>query len=72
MDENLEKALEYFKNKEYEKAAEIFENILPQDPNNPNILNNLALCYQKNNEFTPWNLNRSIVYYSSLIREWKI
>ena len=44
---NLAQALKYFKSEEYEKAAEEFLKVLEEDKNNPNILNNIGLCYSK-------------------------
>ncbi len=46
-DTNLKKALDYFKSADYEKAAEAFIYVLETDKNNPNILNNIGLCYSK-------------------------
>ena len=46
-DTNLKKALDYFKSADYEKAAEAFISVLETDKNNPNILNNIGLCYSK-------------------------
>ncbi|MCD7879424.1 MAG: tetratricopeptide repeat protein [Candidatus Gastranaerophilales bacterium] len=43
----LQQALDYYKAAEYEKAAESFIHTLEQDKNNPNILNNIGLCYSK-------------------------
>ncbi len=44
---NLQSALDYFKSADYEKAAETFLLVLEEDKNNPNILNNIGLCYSK-------------------------
>ncbi len=44
---DLKQALDAFKAADYLKAAEAFENVLKQDNNNPNILNNIGLCYSK-------------------------
>ena len=45
--EELEKALDLFKKAEYKKAIEAFDMLLKNDKNNPNILNNIGLCYMK-------------------------
>ncbi len=44
---NLQSALDYFKSADYEKAADSFLLALDEDKNNPNILNNIGLCYSK-------------------------
>lgn len=44
---DLEAALDLFKKAEYEKAIEAFNRLLEKDKNNPNILNNIGLCYMK-------------------------
>ena len=44
---NLQQALDAFKATEYEKAVESFLKALEEDKNNPNILNNIGLCYAK-------------------------
>ncbi len=46
-DTNLKKALDYFKAADYENAAASFISALENDNNNPNILNNIGLCYSK-------------------------
>ncbi len=43
----IQTALDYFKAAEYDKAAEAFLKALETDKNNPNILNNIGLCYSK-------------------------
>ena len=43
----IQSALDYFKAGEYDKAVESFLSALEQDKNNPNILNNIGLCYSK-------------------------
>lgn len=43
----IEQALELFKKAEYEKAIAAFNKLLETDNNNPNILNNIGLCYMK-------------------------
>ncbi len=43
----LQKALDFFKVGDYEKAAESFLRVLELDKNNPNVLNNIGLCYSK-------------------------
>lgn len=44
---DIQTALDYFKASEYENAAEAFLKALEEDKNNPNILNNIGLCYSK-------------------------
>ena len=44
---NLQQALDAFKATDYEKAVEFFIKVLEEDQNNPNILNNIGLCYAK-------------------------
>ncbi len=44
---NIQQALDSFKAGEYDKAADAFILALEQDKNNPNILNNIGLCYSK-------------------------
>ena len=44
---DLQTALDSFKPQYYQKAAEAFLKVLEQDKNNPNILNNIGLCYSK-------------------------
>ncbi len=44
---NLKQALDSFKAADYKKAAETFLKVLEEDKNNPNILNNIGLCYSK-------------------------
>ena len=44
---DLESALELFKKADYEKAIDAFKRLLETDKNNPNILNNIGLCYMK-------------------------
>lgn len=44
---NLQQALDAFKATDYEKAVESFLKVLEEDKNNPNILNNIGLCYAK-------------------------
>ncbi len=43
----IQSALDYFKASDYEKAADLFIKALDSDKNNPNILNNIGLCYSK-------------------------
>ncbi len=43
----LSKALEFFKAQKYEECIEAFKKVLEQDNNNPNVLNNIGLCYAK-------------------------
>lgn len=44
---DIQTALDYFKASEYENAIEAFLKALEEDKNNPNILNNIGLCYSK-------------------------
>ena len=44
---DLQTALDSFKAGDYEKAIEAFILVLEQDNNNPNVLNNIGLCYSK-------------------------
>jgi len=44
---DLQQALDSFKAGDYEKAIDAFKLVLEQDKNNPNVLNNIGLCYSK-------------------------
>ena len=44
---NIQQALDAFKATDYEQAVESFLKVLEEDKNNPNILNNIGLCYAK-------------------------
>ena len=44
---DLQSALDYYKSADYEKSVEYFLKALSSDANNPNILNNIGLCYSK-------------------------
>lgn len=44
---DLQQALDSFKAGDFEKAAEAFLRVLDADNNNPNVLNNIGLCYAK-------------------------
>ena len=44
---DIENALDLYKKGEYEKAIAAFSDLLENDKNNPNILNNIGLCYMK-------------------------
>ena len=44
---DLQTALDSFKAGNYEKAIDAFNLVLEQDNNNPNVLNNIGLCYSK-------------------------
>ena len=44
---DLQTALDSFKAGEYQKAIDAFTLVLEQDNNNPNVLNNIGLCYSK-------------------------
>ena len=41
----VENALELFKKGDYSEALEMFKDALAEDSDNPNILNNMGLCY---------------------------
>ncbi len=47
INKELQQALEFFKSSEYEKSADVFIKLLETDSANPNILNNIGLCYSK-------------------------
>ena len=47
INDNLQQALDSFKAGEYEKAIDAFKLVLEDDNNNPNVLNNIGLCYSK-------------------------
>ena len=44
---DIEQALDLFKKAEYKQAIDAFNKLLEKDNNNPNILNNIGLCYMK-------------------------
>lgn len=44
---DLQTALDSFKAGDYQKAIDAFNLVLEQDNNNPNVLNNIGLCYSK-------------------------
>ena len=44
---DLQTALDSFKAGDYQKAIDAFTLVLEQDNNNPNVLNNIGLCYSK-------------------------
>ncbi len=47
INDDLQTALDSFKAQNYSKAAEYFLKVLELDKNNPNILNNIGLCFSK-------------------------
>ena len=47
INEDLQQALDSFKAGDYEKAIDAFNLVLENDNNNPNVLNNIGLCYSK-------------------------
>lgn len=47
INKDLQIALDAFKAQEYEKAIDAFLKVLEEDKNNPNLLNNIGLCYSK-------------------------
>ena len=47
INKDLENALNSFKKGDYEKAVCEFLHLLENDKNNPNLLNNIGLCYSK-------------------------
>lgn len=58
MNENMQKAIEFFNKEDFPAALEIFEEFLKEDPKNAGILNNIATSYFKMGE-----LNKAIAYY---------
>ena len=50
-DTKINKAIEFFKKEDYENALSSFNEILSEDENNPNLLNNIALCEVKLGNF---------------------
>ncbi len=44
---DLQTALDSFKAGDYQKAIDAFNLVLEEDNNNPNVLNNIGLCYSK-------------------------
>jgi len=47
INKDLQSALDSFKAQDYEKALDSFFKLLETDSQNPNILNNIGLCYSK-------------------------
>jgi len=47
INKDLQEALDFFKAGNYDKAADAFKKILEEDKSNPNLLNNIGLCYSK-------------------------
>lgn len=47
INDNLQQALDSFKAHDYQKAIDAFNLVLEEDNNNPNVLNNIGLCYSK-------------------------
>lgn len=47
MNNEIKKAMECYKQQNFEDAIASFESILNNDENNPHILNNIGLCYAK-------------------------
>ena len=47
INKDLQIALDSFKASDYQKAVDAFLKVLEQDNNNPNVLNNIGLCYSK-------------------------
>lgn len=47
----IEKALDLFKNKEYEKALDIFSSIVETGDETAEIYNNIGLCYSELGNF---------------------
>ncbi len=47
INKDLQNALDAFKAADYEKAVTSFLTLLEEDNNNPNLLNNIGLCYAK-------------------------
>ncbi len=53
----LEMALEYFKNDDYQNALSCFKEALIGDEDNPNIVNNIALCEMHTGKFEEAQMN---------------
>ena len=49
--ERIEKALNFYNEKEYEKAIDIFSSILETNEDNAEIYNNIATCYMQLGDF---------------------
>ena len=47
INEDLQIALDSFKAGDYQKAIDAFNSVLEIEKNNPNVLNNIGLCYSK-------------------------
>lgn len=47
INKDLQCALDAFKAGDFQKAIDAFNLVLEQDKNNPNVLNNIGLCYSK-------------------------
>ncbi len=47
INKDLQNALDAFKAADYQTAVDAFLNVLEEDNNNPNLLNNIGLCYAK-------------------------
>lgn len=45
MDKKIENALELFKKQDWKKAIDAFSEVLEEETDNPELYNNLALCY---------------------------
>lgn len=50
MENKIKEALEYFNKKDYNKALNLFNEVLKDDKNNPNIISNIGLCYANLND----------------------
>ncbi len=50
MENKIKEALEYFNKKDYNKALNLFNEVLENDKNNPNIISNIGLCYANLND----------------------
>lgn len=50
MENKIKEALENFNKKDYNKALDIFNEVLENDKDNPNIISNIGLCYANLND----------------------
>lgn len=55
----------FFFNGDYEKALEIYKNILKEDPDNCNVNYKIGMCYQR----MPFEAGRSINYLKKAVKE---
>lgn len=75
--EDFKEAIDDFDREEYDKAIEIFEHLVEENPNDPDAKYNLALCYmrkigidkQKDEWFIPEDKSDEEVYAIRAISE---